>query len=330
MSTLYEYALFDRAFHKPLRFGNKTISSRSGIYLRCTSYGKTFISEASPLVGHSHDTLENTLTYLQSIRTSLWQNNSDIPPALQFALEGISAQQTFTTEKCTNLVKSNALVPWQGPHHTAEQIFHWSQLGYETFKVKIFEEMLDSLIPELESALVRLPKALFRLDGNRSLTPSSFNLFLKKLEQSEVAKSIEYIEEPTEDFFHLESTIPLAADESIIDIHKIYSLLDYKTPNVFILKPTVLGGLDSLSGLIHNIQKAGKKAVITSTLETEAGRRSIIAFLLLHPLTTPVGLSTGSIFKENFLPDQAVYSTLPLESALEQEYYTTLSWRELP
>jgi L-alanine-DL-glutamate epimerase-like enolase superfamily enzyme len=257
-----------------------------------------------------------------------WGEFPGLPPSLRFAAEGIEAQRELSD---FHEVKSNALLAWQNVEEFRDAAIRAHRDGYGTLKVKVYPENLDQIVPALAS--VEGLDISLRLDANASLTAALAENLFRKLDSSGLGSLVEYIEEPYPDWWRSDSVcapFPLAADESAHSPERCQELLAApRAPDVFILKPTVLGGLSSLRPLRQDLESRGKKVVFTSALETEAGRRSLIAFLAAEGIKCPAGLATGSLFAENELPDRATYHSLPRVGAAERDYYAGLAWREL-
>jgi o-succinylbenzoate synthase len=338
MSAFYSFAVFERALTKPFRYGNETLSMRRGLLLRRhDDSGQTICSEASPLPGHSSDRLKETLQALEYLSSEKIESmildpesSQQLPPALRFCLAGISAQLASAPLRA---VESNGLLAWQGPEETRSQFLRLSEVGFKILKIKVMEDNAASIPGFIKS----LPAGNWkiRLDGNRSLSPTTVAQLFQGLQHLDLAPLIDYFEEPlTAGWQHPllnESPVSLAADESASSPASIRALLSLPcSPDVFVFKPTVLGGLAALSSLASELLGAGRRVVFTSALETEPGRRSILAHLARESRREVHGLATGFLFRENYLSDQPIYSDLPATSAEELSFLQRLDWRGCP
>lgn len=304
------FAKYKRKLKKPFSYGSQEILFREGIYIEVDG----FYSEASPLKGHSIDTIEQNLSFLEN-------STGAVPPAMQFAIQGILAQKKLaeTNESLFHRpIFSNALIPLVG-ERTKNTILSKFEEGYRTFKFKINSSILNSLFALLREVKELLPRATFRLDANQSLDSQSLLSLFRWIEK-EGASQIEYIEEPLKDswsgkYFQM-APIPIAADESANSLAEIEGLRGAtRPPDIFIVKPSIMGGLCDFP------------AIYTSAIESEAGRRSILALLLLKQKQGLVaGLSTGFLFEENFLPDISKYEKVPPVSDSELKYLQSLDW----
>jgi hypothetical protein len=247
------------------------------------------------------------------------------PPSLRFALEGIAAQAS----PGKNHVRSNALLLWENLEDARKKIQVFQEFGYRCCKLKISAENWQERISLLEEFPIR-----FRLDANRSLDPRALDQMIKWLSERNLLSRVDYLEEPfpgiwQDSAFH-ECPLSLAADESAASLELATQALRAKNPpSVFVLKPTVMGGLASLAPFLRLLASLQKRFVFTSALEAEPGRRSLLAFLSQGQFDT-CGLSTGALFQENFLLDCAEWREMPSANAAELRWLGSLSWTQCP
>lgn len=337
MSVYFSYAQFERPFTRPFRFGETSLHSRRGILIRRTDDHGSICTEASPLPGYSSDRLEEVAQALQYLSTPEIEEmavrgalNRDLPPALSFALEGVGAQLAAGTR--FRRISSNAFLSWAGAEETRRDFLARYQEGYRVFKVKAVEEW----IAELPSFLRSLPEGQwkFRFDGNRSLSPAALANFFREMDRTQLLGRVDYFEEPLANWSHAlvrESPVALAADETIASAADALRLLESPwSPQVFVLKPTVLGALGSLVPLVRQLERAGRRVVFTTTIESEAGRRALLSFLGAQDCNEVHGLSTGYLLQNNFLPDAPFYDHLPETSPEEMRFRQGLDWRMCP
>lgn len=332
MSVDFSFAIFERPLSLPFRYGNLTVNSRRGLLLRMHAESGMACAEASPLPGHSSDSLEEvtqTLEHLGSrdLAAGVEKPDPSLPPSLQFALEAISFQ--LKNKSDFHPVRSNGLIDWRGAEDASRQLAELKSRGYKIFKLKVRPDNAEEIPDFLSSS-----SGTFRLDANQSMNEKSLARFFHKIQARGLAPKIDYLEEPLPQWQHpllRESPVLLAADESIPNLGAAFSFLEQaRCPDVFILKPTVLGSLTSLSPLLRQLARAGRRCVVTSSLESEAGRRSIISFLGSAGGNETHGLSTGYLFRENFLADQAVWEAIPRAESDECRFRQNLDWRACP
>ncbi len=329
MSAGLAYAVYDRPLTEPFRYGNQSLDSRRGVLLRKTLPNVTYYSEASPLVSHSTD---NFIEVLRALATrpaaELFETSASehgkLPPSLRFALEGLVAQES----PGAYVVTSNALLRWDGENVPGGQLARLAQAGYKVCKVKISPRGFLPLFDLLEAN----PAFKFRLDANGTLNPSLLTKLIEGLEKRRLLPRVEYLEEPFAGIWEKRSfkgsPLEFAADESAATPEAGERLFSAPNPpSVFIVKPTVAGGLFSIHEYLTTLHAARKKVVFTSAIESEPGRRSLIAFLSRGPHEA-AGLSTGYLFRVNFMQDQSAWTGVPPPSEAELRFLSELAWKD--
>jgi O-succinylbenzoate synthase len=327
VSAELTYAPFERTLLAPFRYGGKSISIRRGFVLQRGA----LVSEASPLPGHSLDTYEEVKAALGSYPSSrLFElaagAHAAIPASLRFALEGLVALESPGHYP----VRSNALLRWKPQDEMLAELGQLGRAGYRSVKVKLPALGWEALLELIDAS----PSLQFRLDANLSFTATLLEKLTSELSKRSLLSRVEYFEEPFVGVWNTESfrghPFALAADETAPGAEAALRLLDsINPPTVFIVKPTVAGGLFSLKPFLAALHAARKKVVFTSTLEGEAGRRSLIAYLSRDPHLES-GLGTGHLYLDNFLADQAEWARVPKPSPAEISYLAALPWRDCP
>lgn len=328
------YARYRRAFASPFTYGDKTLTEREGFVLRVESPAGEIFSEAAPLPGHSRENaarVEAELAQLghEAAIEAILSEPPVLSPSLTFALEGVQAQIFVLAGEGKHGVESNALVPWTGTESTLAGIEKKKAAGYKTVKLKVSAVAA----PELLGLIGALKNSVkLRLDANRAWSEENLATFFAGLE-SGGAESIDYFEEPLAQWrspLLRRSPVALAADECAADPRFWRALTANEgAPSVFVLKPTVSGGLFSLADKAKALTNEGKRVVYTSAMEAEPGRRAIISFLAVMGSAEAAGLATGSLFAENFLPDAPEFPRVPPVSEKEKAWLRTLAWRDL-
>ena len=325
------FARYSRPLKEPFRYGEKSLAEREGLILRLDSPGGVLYSEGAPLPGSSRENLDQIERLLEiASALSLYEAvlddapvAADLPPALRFALEGLASQGSPTISQ----VESNALVPWAGAEKTLADIQAKKAAGFRTMKLKLFDDSVEEQL-ELMAASAGVS---FRLDGNRALSDEAVTKLFEGLEKIGPER-VEYIEEPLSHWRNpllSRSPVALAADECAAD-PRFWKAILASPASVFVLKPTVAGGLFSLAEKARKLEEAGKKVVYTSTLEAEPGRRALISFLLSLKAKNMAGIGTGFLFADSFLADLPVWEKKPGISPAEIHWLENLPWREGP
>lgn len=146
------------------------------------------------------------------------------------------------------------------------------------------------------------PETPIRLDANGSWSvPTAIDALARFTEAN-----VEFIEQPTppgdDDALaqvRSESSIPVAADESIRNAECLSNLLERQAIDVAVLKPAFVGGLITTKRLAEQAEEQGVRVVITHALGSiveRSGALHVAAALnlktacgLSHPFTSEVG-----------------------------------------
>ena len=100
---------------------------------------------------------------------------------------------------------------------------------------------------------------------------------------------------------------PIALDESLIGVHALTDrmrLLDHVKPQHVVLKPSLIGGLDSATVWSRLAEQRGMSWWVTSALESNVGLQAIAQWVAVQPALNqpspvPQGLGTGGLFVNN-------------------------------
>jgi O-succinylbenzoate synthase len=97
--------------------------------------------------------------------------------------------------------------------------------------------------------------------------------------------------------------VPIALDEELIGVSSAarLSLLTRLKPKSIILKPSLMGGLQSTADWIQLASQLGISWWITSALESNIGLNAIAQFTAQYPVSIPQGLGTGSLYTNNII-----------------------------
>lgn len=250
---------------------------------------------------------------------SIKEHISKIPsqfPAIKFAIETalldlraggkrVLFPSTFTENNAS--IKINGLV-WMG-----DQEFMWSQIvklvekGYKSIKMKIGAKDFDSERKFIEKFRQEYPSSEYelRLDANGAFEADVALERLYALSQFDIHS----IEQPIRqgqinELAHIcaESPIPIALDEELIgksSIEEKQYLIEKVNPDYLILKPTLLGGLNSTKEWLEIAESSNIKWWLTSMLESNIGLNAIAQFVATLNSSLPQGLGTGQLFNNN-------------------------------
>jgi L-alanine-DL-glutamate epimerase-like enolase superfamily enzyme len=178
--------------------------------------------------------------------------------------------------------------------------------GFRCIKIKIGHLAWNEELGLLQQLRARFAADLLeiRVDANGAYDKSSINPILAQLARL----GLHSIEQPIAagnaiDLKRLiaQSPIPIALDEELIGLRAIEDKVLYlKTirPHYLVLKPTLIGGLETTRQWIAACKATGTKWWLTSSLETAVGLNALAQFVYPYKNSMPQGLSTGTIFKE--------------------------------
>lgn len=176
-----------------------------------------------------------------------------------------------------------------------------SRAGYSAVKIKVGGRSITEDAAFVEQARMRFGNTIsIRLDANCGWEYQEASDAMRLMKPA----GIEYIEEPlaapdVDSLIRLKNEIgiPIALDESLPSFDDIESVLATDACHVIVLKPAVVGGIYETIRLVDLAAGYGKKAVITSTMETEVGiAASLHLAAAVHDRLLPCGLDTLRLF----------------------------------
>lgn len=135
--------------------------------------------------------------------------------------------------------------------------------GYRTLKLKV--GLSDDAIRVRAVRAAAGPDVSLRVDANAAWTTAQALMRLRELARYD----LELCEQPTPDLGGLEqSPVPIAADELVVsDFEAALERAD-----VVVLKPMILGGVDVAYGLARRAFAAGRRVLVTSSIDGAIAR----------------------------------------------------------
>lgn len=242
-----------------------------------------------------------------------------LSPEIRFAVDSLILQlvvqhSTFDFSKCKTDILLNCTV------NSAESAKTKYEQGYRTFKIKV------GLNLEKEINLIRDVRDMFadvqiRLDANGAWGLNEAAVALNAFKDLK----IQYMEQPvaenllaTHGEFLRSIGVPIAADESARDHLSISNLIEKKSVDVLIIKPTLIGSFGNLIEILKMSKDHALDIVFTSTLDSVINR-TLISFMTasLSDLRFAQGLATGQLLHH----DLTAYPDNILEGTLKQAIY---------
>lgn len=285
-ATTYRAFLCRLPLVEPIPVGRETWSERPTILIEASSEdGFTGWGEAAPLDGYGPDTVDQVMDQLRSGALRPGLDVSRLSPSLACAVScaraGLHARRTgeaFLHASDTALLE----------HLRPATLFRASSALPEhgsAVKIKVGRH------PGRDAETVRTfaaayPGARIRLDANRMLSRDEARSLLSGIDS--LVDRIEYLEEPFPGCFdsdnRSEFSVPLAIDESLAGANWWHA-------DVCILKPSLMGSIESTLTLADDIRAAGRRVVVSSAWESRVGM-TMLAHLAARVGDAAPGLGT--------------------------------------
>lgn len=319
-------------FSHTLRFKDKFSNSREKFnerkvfILECKdSDGNKFFGEAAPLPNYSTETfveVENELKKIDSIfpmkigfkfENILDQiKNISLMPSVQYAMEQIFLSAYFKRNfelshfpVLANNINVNGLLGIEDIESSKAKIQKFIEDGFGTIKLKVGKENIDQLLTFLEWTEYNYNNSLkFRIDPNGAWTKDETSSHCNLLKSF----PIEYIEQPVQDKYDLcdlsyNCSIPLAADESFRSLKDAKELMNNSDLKFLIVKPMLFGGFSQILELQKLVEGTNIKIIISSSFESNIGRRHLVLCSGLVNNNLAHGLSTSELFTNQPVDD---------------------------
>ena len=314
---------YQKKFISKAYFGQELLDTRKGWYLEIITDQGVGIGEASPVPFMSRESHSEAGYALDGFKIALKDIDYDVAieellllsgvhgfnsPSAKFAIQSaaydIASQienktiSQFLNPNSSNKININALF---NDHCTVELN------KTEVLKIKIHSSNIYEIKSSIEKIVNKYPSNIkMRIDFNGCLDLVSAIRICKDLE----VYNIDYLEQPLsfdslEDLCELRmhTNIPIAVDESLIDYKSAQELIQKSAADIFIVKPTLLGGYDDMQKLITLCKKENIRLVITSSFETEIAQRFIAHLIAAFNITEYCGVFNVKLFEEESIPD---------------------------
>lgn len=285
------------ALSTPFASSQRTTTAREGVVLEIwDSVGHRGVGEASPLVGHSAETLPECVEALSDIPLRVCGLDEQGWPSIPNLAAVPSACFAWESALCDLAARQQGLSVAQllGGHIAEvgrnavirdldEAEAAWSR-GVRTFKVKVGDPIKEESceLHFLLSLRRRFgPLLALRLDANGAWTIPEARQRIERL----AVTSPEYVEQPVS----AESlpllgrcAVPWAADESLARADLAEALLGSPGCVAFVIKPALLG-LRRARALAQRAQEHGRGVVITHALDGPIGLAAACELALSLP-----------------------------------------------
>ncbi len=331
------YSPYHLQLSMPFVTSRGEIKERKGFVISLKNISKAQgIGEAAPLPEFGSESFEDDEKALANIHLNLRLDLNNVMPSIETSLadfDHLPALRSGLEQAILNLVcveknttlselfhkpvarniAVNGVIGMLGKDEALNKAKELKSKGFRTLKIKAgrdrFEDDL-AIIREIRKEAGR--NTNLRIDVNGKWLPEEAAVNLKQLEQFD----IEYAEQPVKDINDFpvvssETTIPLAADESVRSYNDAVNIILPKLASVLILKPMMLGGLTHTFRIIEEAEKNGIKIVITSSFESSIGRSAAVFAAAVLKQQTAHGLAVHDYFKDTIVNDP-----FPVENGL--------------
>ncbi len=306
------------------------VSERKGFIISLKSEnGKTGIGDAAPFPEFGSESYEETEETLHKVELKINMDLSDLRKSLKYNLRNYEAfpalrhgmEQALINLICheknsslpellklklKNEIIVNAVIGFSSSADALKKVKDLTLKGFNTIKIKVgrpkFEEDLDIIKAVRDTAGSDL-KVRIDVNGKWDLDCAVKNL--KQLEDL----SVEYAEQPVnsiEEFIELkkETSVPLAADESIRNYISAKSYILRKAIDVIVLKPMLIGGLVPTLEIIELAEKNNIIPVITSSFESAIGRTNVVIAAASINADVAHGLAVSQYYEKDIADDK--------------------------
>ena len=179
--------------------------------------------------------------------------------------------------------------------------------GFRCIKIKVgglnFEKECD-ILHYIRKKYFREDIEL-RLDANGSFKPEEALYKLNDLSRFKIQSIEQPIKPGRPEMEELcrKSPIPIVLDEELIGVDSVEDkkkLLESIKPQFIIIKPSLIGGIQSSEEWISIAEAQGINWWMTSALESNIGLNAICQFTANYQVNVPQGLGTGTLYDDNF------------------------------
>lgn len=323
-------------FKTPAATSRDTLKEKPSWFLVAEDkQGRIGVGECSLILGLSLETSEMALNQLNIVAKSGCLDVMAVPascPAVRFAVEtaawdlskggrGTIAESPFSRGE--RGIDINGLV-WMGSvPNMLDQFDDLVQRGFTTLKCKVGAHDWTQELQMLKTVRDRCPANEFtlRVDANGAFHNLDAKGVHSRLEAL-ADLNVHSIEQPLlpQDLDRLaalckENIVPIALDESLIGVHALTErmrLLDHIRPQYLVLKPSLIGGLDSATIWSRLAEQRDMDWWVTSALESNIGLQAIAQWAAVQPALNPEnspmpqGLGTGGLFTNNIPGNLAI------------------------
>jgi o-succinylbenzoate synthase len=323
------YLPYSLKLKKPFETAKSKISERKGFIISIKDSGNIKgVGDAAPLPDFGSESYDDAAKFLSNLKLNLKIDLANFKESLQTNLSPLDKlpalrhgfEQAFLNYVCSKtkvslnellnressrFVNVNCVIGFSSLNEIGTVTKEIIGKGYETLKVKVGREKFDDDLKAIEMVRENTGKDIkIRIDANGKWNFESAKNNLKKLEKFD----IEYCEQPVVksiNYIRLRenTSIPLAADESIRSVQDAEDFITKKAAHVLILKPMMLGGIINTMKIVDIAKKNKIRTVITSSFESAIGRSFAILAASFLKDETAHGLGTAEFLEKDIVED---------------------------
>lgn len=320
------YQKYTLIFKKPARTSRSALLNRDVFFLRLTSKeleaNRLGLGECGPLPGLSIDDRPDFEARVAEVCRHLNRGGSpdalDLTdfPALAFGLEmalldwrGGGQRRLYHNPFSLGqaALPTHGLVWMADPAGLRRQIEQKVAQGFTCLKLKVGALAFETECQLLADIRRTYPpdQIELRLDANGAFTPENVLERLTALAEFDIF-AIEQPLKPDQTAVLVDlcrrSPIPIALDESLIDIHRRAekkALLERIRPDYIVLKPSLIGGFAAAEEWIELAEGLGIGWWVNSMLESNIGLNAICQWVGSLKTDLTQGLGTGQLYRNN-------------------------------
>lgn len=291
-----EYFEYNFKLKKPAPVLNSTIKNRSGIYIiikkNITTYG---VAEVAPLKGLNKETIKDILPILKSLSQQEIEFTEDYFKSLYTCYSNYPSL-IFALETAFLMIKTNEqLSPIKTHYFTTLPPINYPQKNI-LIKYKIGLKDTKADLKEINKLIETIPQVKFRFDVNKRLSLQESCDFFNKINK----QNIDYVEDPCQET-ELEEFFKKTGINYALDSPKqTKSPKPYLGLNTLIIKPTLIGTINSIKKLKESYQV--NRLILSSSYETKIGLNGLATYARLLSPNETHGINTEHFFEYSTTP----------------------------
>ncbi len=290
-----EFESYLLKFRAPLETSRIAIKEKEILIIKLKDeFGHTAKGECAPMPWFGTETLDDIKSQIENltdkkgalffdedlsaIETKL--DELDLLPTLRFGLEqalfklSIKINNSFQDEFKINNTKRLNVSAVSNLFSDDDKIFKILDSGINTIKFKLGANNFSDEIAQIKYLASRFRDRIkIRLDVNGGWNLEQASSAMDQL----IELPIEYLEQPVIGLKELAllaelNLIPIAADESILNLKDADFITNSTSVKYLVVKPMFIGGFGPFRYLYRQAERKGKRIIVSSAFESSIGR----------------------------------------------------------